>query len=260
MPPTRMLVNGVDLSEFGLWVETPAGLGDAPERQDEVIETRGAGGLLSPEAARVRPREWSVTATLIAPTVDDARDMWDLCKLHLADAWLEVIFAPWPDRMIVCRYQSAAISGWQAALPGFRVTLRLLAPNPYLVAPVVDSYGLAAGGEVALVLGTAPSPYLVRFVGPAAVPTLLYTDANGRVRGNLSLAGNLVAGEWLEFDSATLRIERHTETGTVINGAPFVATTTSLFALDPMDGTPDAAPTLSLDFGSAVVYVRKAWR
>jgi hypothetical protein len=256
-----MLVNGVDLSTYKLWVETPRGLGDAPARSDDVLPTRGAGGLLSPEAAKVESRVWRVEAVLIADSASEALSLWDQVKLLLADSWLEVVFEPWTDRMTVCRYQGMEwLPQPSILMPGFRLALTFLAPNPYLVSPTVDSYGLEAGDELSVVLGTAPSPFLARFIGPATKPSLLYRDANGVQRGVITLGGEIVAGRWLEFNSQTLRLEQHSETGVVSNAAGWLETTSQLFSLDPMDGTPEYGPTLSLDVGKALIYVRRAWR
>jgi hypothetical protein len=260
MPPTRMVVNGVDLSTFDLWVESPQGLMDSPQVRDQPVPSRRAGAFVVPRAASLQPRQWTVNATLISPTVAQFQAQWDKVKAVLANTWLEVVFEPWTDRVLLCRYQGASLGVGPLAMPGGRITLTFLAPSPYLVAPQVDSYGLGAGEEVRPVLGTAPSSFVVRFVGPATQPSLIYYDVNGRVRGQISIAGSIVAREWIEFDTATLTVVKVDVNSLRRNGAPSVASTTTLFALDPDDGTADEGPSIRLDQGTAMVYVRRAWR
>jgi hypothetical protein len=254
-----MWVNGRDMSELGLWVLTPAGWGSMA-RQDQPLEARGAGAFVDPRGARIPPREWSVDALLSADTLAAAQSQWDEIKLWLANTWLEVIIDPWLDRQLVCRFASADDRPVNAVMPGWPITLRFLAANPYFVAPIRESYGLLAGEEVRPVLGTAPSHFLLRLIGPATKPTLTYYDVNGRVRGVFELVNDLLTGEWFEFDSETHAVTRYTDVGAVADGAQFVASSVQLFTLDPQDGTPDEPPSLSLDSGSALIYVRKAWQ
>lgn len=258
MPPSRMIVNGVDLATFGIWADTPQGWADGPTRQDKLVDLQGAGSAVITTASRLTERRFSVAGTLTAATRDDALDLWDAAKAHLMGPWLELVLAAVPDRMAVCRLQRMTWQGINLEMAGWRLTLEFLSPSPYLVAPIVDMVGLTAGVSQPIALGTAPSPFLVEFQGPAT-PSLTYYDAQGTVQGQIRLLGPLADREWMRFDSQTLELQRHGLAGSVTNGAPYFAGDSRLFQLDPADGTPDQGPSLLLDEGSAVVYIRKAW-
>src|SRR5512138_708789 len=118
--PTVMSVNGIDLSAYDLWVETPEGFLHAPERIDEEIPTRQAGAFVTPSAAKIGARRWSVNAVLIATSSADAQAKWDAIKLLLSDVWLEVMFQPFTDRMLWCRYQGLQALATDLNLPGWR--------------------------------------------------------------------------------------------------------------------------------------------
>jgi len=258
-----MIVNGVDLSTFNLWVEVPQGWADAPGRRDRLVDVQGAGQALIPQAAKMGERQWTVEAVLICPSLAVAQAMWDLIKLHLANSLLEVMILPWTDRVGYCRYQDIRWQGQHADLAGWRCALSFVAPSAYLVSPEIDSYGFVAGGssaELELHLGTAPSPFIVEFIGPTATgPTLTYTDAQGLTRGTLHLTTGLASGEWLRFDSQLFTVERHNPVGLVTNAAPLVANDSRLFQLEPLDASAHRGPTLALDQGSALLYTRPAY-
>jgi hypothetical protein len=263
MPPARMIVNGLDLSAFNLWVEVPQGWADAPSRRDRLVDVQGAGQALIPQASKLGERQWTVEAVLICPSLAVAQAMWDQIKLYLANSLLEVTILPWTDRVGYCRYQDIRWQGQSLDLAGWRCSISFLSPSAYLVAPEIDSYGLAAGSanaELEMHLGTAPSPFVVEFIGPTAIgPTLTYTDAGGQVRGTVHLTTALAATEWLRFDSQLYTMERHNTIGLVSNAAPQLANDSRGFQLEPLDGSAHRGPTLALDQGSAIVYTRKAY-
>ncbi len=259
MPPQRLIVNDVDMSAYGMWVDTPQGWGSATSRDDAAMSIRAAGDLIDPLNPRMRGREVGLPGILIATSPTEARDLWDAAKLVLSSVWLEVMIVPWTDRICVCRYRSLDWSPQLWTDAGFRFTLNLHAASAYLVSPLVDTYGLEAGAEHPLVLGTAPSPFTVRFIGLAAAPALVYRDANGQQQGRIALTTTLLEGEWVEFDSQTLQLVRHGATGLLSNGAPFFESSSVLFHLDPLDGTPTVGPTLTLSSGRALLTTRKCW-
>ena len=169
---------------------------------------------------------------------------------------------PWVDRLCVCRLQEMRWVEGRIEDPGFRFTLSFLAPSPYLVAPIVDSYGVLNGAEVVMTLGTAPSPFTVQFIGAVTAPVLTYYDAGGFAQGSIKLAGTLAAREWLHFDSQTLLMVRQSPTLGAVDGADFLDSSSKLFQLDPNDGVPSRGPSLALSSGSgsAVIYLRKCYK
>ena len=259
--PQVMTVNGVDLSTFNLWVEVPRGWADAPQRQDRLAEIQGAGQAVIPSASRIGEKRWEVEGVVIAPDglQSTARASWDQIKQHLSSPWLEVMISPWTDRVCICRYQEMAWAGTSLDLAGFRVRLTFMAASAYLVSPTVDTYGLTAGVEQPIALGSAPAPFLIDLIGPATGPTLSYYDANGQLRGSFRMLTDLTTGEWFRFDSQTYVMEYHTSGGQVRNGAPFLSNDSRLFQLDPADGVPERGPVLLLDSGTALALIRKAY-
>jgi hypothetical protein len=259
MPASTMLVNGQDLAAYGMWIQAPAGWGDAPPVQDRTVDIRGAGSAIIPSAGRIGERQFSVEGMISASSFAAALALWDQAKLLLSSTWLEVLFTAAPDRVCICRYQGIQWQPVNMVIGGFRFSMSFLAPSAYMVAPLVDTYGLSAGVDQPIALGTAPSPFLVELIGPATSPTLSYYDAGGTRQGNVHLLGSLLTNEWMRFDSQTFAMERHTGTGIVNNGAPFLANDSQLFQLDPADGVAGRGPVLALDSGTALVLVRKAY-
>lgn len=259
MPPAKLLVNGIDLSTFGMWIESPRGWADAPRRRDRTLDVQGAGEMIVTHGSTLDARRWSLRGAMLAETVQDAQDKWDAVKLHIHNAWIEVMVLPWTDRVCVCRYEDFTWDEGRIESTGFRFTLTLRSPSSYLVSPTLDTYGLTTAGEVPLILGTAPSPFIVEFIGPATRPTLSYYDVNGQVRGSVALAANLAAGEWLHFNSQTYLMQRHTPAGAVVDGASYLDNASRAFAFDPLDGVPERGPVLVLDSGTALVYTRRCF-
>jgi hypothetical protein len=261
MPSQKLLVNEFDLSTLGFWVEAPDGWGSGPGRQDTLLDVQGAGQVLLPDAEQIGPRRWTVEGVLIASSQAEARDFWDAAKQVLQDSVLEVMILPWADRLCVCRMQEMRWTQGRIEDKGLRFALTFLAPSAYLVAPIVDSYGVLNGGEVVVTLGTAPSPFVVQFIGAASAPTLTYYDASGIAQGTVKLSGDLVAREWLHFDSQTLLMVRTSPTLGAVDGADMLSSASRLFQLNPNDGVPGRGPSLALSggSGSAVVYARKAY-
>lgn len=260
MPPTRMTVNGIDLSTYNLWVETPRGWLDSPRRSERLVDVQGAGSALITEAARIGERTISVDGILSTVDFASAAALWDQVRQHLSSPWLEVMFEPFTDRMAVCRYQDFQWQGTNWAMGGWRFLLTLLSPSAWLVAPSVDTYMLAPGIDQPITLGTAPSPFMVEFIGPATSPTLTYTDVNGQRVGNFQLTVDLLAREWFRYESQGHAMEFHNALGVAANGAPYFGTSSRQFQLDPLDGVPERGPTLTVDSGNALVYVRRAFR
>lgn len=260
MPPTRMVVNGIDLSSYQMWCEVPRGWLDSPRRSERLVDVQGAGSALITEAARVGERTITVEGMLSTVDFTTATGLWDQVKQHLSSPWLEVQFLPFTDRMAVCRYQDFQWQGTNWAMGGWRFALTLLSPSAWLVAPTVDTYMLAPGVDQPITLGTAPSPFMVEFIGPATAPTLTYTDANGQRRGNFHLGIDLAAREWFRYESLGHAMEFHSAAGTMFNGSPYFATDSREFRLDPLDGVPERGPTLMVDSGNALIYTRKAYR
>jgi hypothetical protein len=260
MPPQKLIVNGLDMSIYNMWVETPNGWGDGPSRADRTVDVQGAGEMIVVGAGRIGARRWTVPGILIANTVQDAHDLWDAAKAWLYGAWLDVMILPYTDRVCRCRLQDAQWTQGRVEDYGLRFALTFLAPNAHLLSPLVDMYGINAGEELVLTLGTAPSPFVVELIGTATTPTLGYYDVNGQQRGSLKLSGSLAASEWWRFNSQTYAMERHDANGLTLEGAPLFSNASQLFHLDPNDGLPGRGPSLTLDSGAAVLYVRRAFQ
>ena len=260
MAPTgRMIVNGHDLGTYDLWVNTPRGWADAPGRQDQSLDVQGAGEMLLPRRAKMRGRRWTVGFMMSAVSQASALAKWDALKLHLHNAWLEVMILPWTDRVSLCRYEGMEWSDGALEDKGFTGVMNFYSPSAYLIAPIVDSYSISPSAPAEFILGTAPSPFILEVIGPAVNPTFTYYDANGQVRGNFSVSGTLADREWLEINSQTGKMLRHTVAGAVQNGASFFGHGTVDFSLDPLDGVPERGPILAVDTGTAVLYTRRAF-
>lgn len=260
MPPLQKLViNDVDMATFGLYVDMPQGWGNSPAQQDRLVTSRYAGEFIDPLGVSMSGRQVALPCVLLSASAAAAVAALDAIKLHLANAWLDVMVAPWTDRVLVCRLREVAPQPRRATSKGYPVTLTVYAPNPYLLSPLVDVVGLPALVDTPMVLGTAPSPFVVRVVGAATNPTLTYRDVNGMQRGTFILLTSLAADEWVEFNSLTRTIVRHPVLGGVVNGAALFERSSQLFQLDPQDGVASRGPTLTLSSGEATVYVRKAY-
>lgn len=255
-----MIVNGVDLSTYSMWIDTPQGLMASPGRDDLMVDVQAAGDILIPTGERVPSRRWSVGGQLIAPTQQDALDLWSLAKLLLEDAWLEIVMLPWSDRYTVARLQSMTHDEGRMEDSALKFTLTFVSPNPYFQALQPDTYGISAGGEVEIQVGTAAMPFEIMFIGPATKPSLTYYDAGGQVRGTIRLTSDLVTAEWIRYNSQTGEMERHSAVGIETNGAPYLDTSTREFQVSPYDGVPGKGPTMALDSGTALVIARKAFK
>lgn len=259
MPNQKMIVNGIDLSTYECWVDEPVGWADGPQRRERILDVGAAGEILVPSGARMPGRRWQVTGSIIAPTQPDALDLLDLVKLHLMGGWLEVMILPWADRMCFCRYEHLRWTQGRLADDALKFSVTFYSPSAYLIGPDVDPYGVTPAQETELILGTAPSPFVAEFIGPASRPTLTYYDANGRVGGALVLAGDLAAGDWLSYNSQTAAMTRHLASGAVADGAGFLDDAAREFVLDPHDGVPERGPVLTVDSGSVLVYTRRCF-
>jgi hypothetical protein len=259
MPSARMIVNGHDLSTYGMWVETPRGWASGPGRQDRSLDIQGAGEMVLPRSAKMRGRRWQVDFTLVGSSQPDVLQKWDALKLHLHNAWLEVMILPWSDRVCLCRYDETTWGEGRLDDEGFHGSLSFYSPSAYLVSPIVDPYTITPESPAELILGTAPSSFILEVIGSFLNPTFTLYDANGQVRGNLNFQGNVPDREWLSYNSQTGAMVYHTATGTERNGASLFGDSSREFNLDPMDGVPERGPVLALDNGSAVLYLRKAF-
>lgn len=259
MASQKMIVNGIDLSTFECWVDEPVGWADGPHRRERIVDVQAAGEILIPGGGRMPGRRWQVQGSIIAPTQPDAQDLLDIVKLHLMGGWLEVMILPWTDRMCVCRYESLRWARGKISDDAFGFTMVFYSPSAYLVAPQVDPYGVTPAAETELILGTAPSPFVAEFIGPASQPTLTYYDANGTARGFLKLVGDLALGDWLHYNSQTGLMTRSLASGAVSDGAGFLGDESREFVLDPHDGVPERGPVVVVDSGSVLLYTRRCF-
>lgn len=264
-PPAFCSLNGTDLSVFDLWVGTPSGWADGPALTDRFTSVPGqAGGLLLTTEADIATRQITIPATLISTSFAGAVAQWNSLKALLASPVLELAFVAWPGVFATVRYQGMAWQGQDHWLGGWQLTMRFVAANPYLLSRQVDVYTLDVGQTFPLTLGTAPSPVDIRFIGKdLSTPSVVYTDANGVARGNVTFAptpdGVLDTSEWIEFDGITKIARWHRLNGVVQNAMPILDPASRFFVADPTDGDGTVGPSLMVTGGAAVALVRKSW-
>lgn len=272
MPPTRLLINDIDLAAYGLWANLPLGWADAPGITDRITRMPGyAGGILLGSDAEVATREISIEAMMSAPA-GDLRAQWDAVKHILDSPILEIRFAEWPDRFGLGRFRAAQFRSLPGLSPdyGTEITLRFLLPNPYLHARQVDVYTALDGSRVAPTLGTAPSPVDLYLIGTGiAQPTITYVTAQGIPAGTIffdltdssGAAVVLATSDWIEVDGTTLDAVWHKASGALDeNAMPYLNTASRLFVADPADGDETGYPQLYPVNCNLVANIRRAWR
>jgi phage-related protein len=265
MPPSILYVNDVDMSEYGLWVNTPDGWFDAPRMQDTVQAVSGlAGGVLSPSDVQVSPRELTFEAMLIADSHTEAHALWDQVKQRLAVGELEIRFEKQPDRVAKARYQAMSWIRLPGMDMGASLRLSFLMPNPYFHARAPDIYTLTSGQTTSLSLGTAPSFVDLYLSGTGqSEPTASYYDAQGNLRGLLTfdLGVALTIGQWIYVDGQTRIMLQHTDNYTVhTNVATFLKEPYNFFVADPNDGDDAVGPYIGALNCNLVAHVWKAYR
>lgn len=270
MPPVRMYVNDVDMSQYGMWAFLPDGWADAPGVADPLVPVPGSAGsiLLSTEGA-VASRQVILNGMMSAPS-GDLVAKWDTVKLILSAPILELRFQDWADRVALARCQRAELKlvGGLSPAYGAMFTCQFLQPNPFHHALAHEAYVCSSLGQIQPVLGTAPSAPRLYLLGTGTnFPAVSYVDAQGSVRGFLQFnltdgLGATVAlniGDWIMYDGVTLDMV-WSKAGVLNNAAPYWNGAGITFALDPHDAALGVGPYLRPIGCNLIAHVRRAYR
>jgi hypothetical protein len=119
----------------------------------------------------------------------------------------------------------------------------------------------AASTRYTLPLGTAPSAPIIRVMGAATTPSVVYRNSAGVVQVQIAVP-TLTSTEYADLNMETLTLQKVSSgTGTDISGLITVTTGSLPFALDPAHGNYElsAWPTLEVTAGTAEVLYTKRY-
>lgn len=260
--PTKMYVNGRDLGAFKLLLGDPSGLTGPPSRSDHLVTIPGRQGALRDGAKDSGPRRFTVEGALRAVSVGEAETLWDRFLRLVASESLEIRFANfWTDRLVYASYEGVDTTDLAGLYSGRRFTLTFLMSDPLKYARDVQVYTIPNTTEVPLDLGSAASDVRLQFIGLGlATPTVLYKDAQGATRGEVSFALTLGSAQWIDYNWDRHQLARHYLTASsVANIAPVFGSPWGPFTADPDDSDEVQGPTLTAVNCDLVCHCRKAW-
>lgn len=267
-------LDDLDLTSVG-FIVTDIGKFSSPKRGLSVSKIAGrSGGLLS-TVVTTEPHKLPITIEYRGTSLADRLSKEDLIKDRLSAGLVSVSIRdssnparvirgvseepPTPERF------SHPIDG-----TGFRLTATLLCPDPAWLAPAWSCRAITAvNTPVHLPLGTWPSPWICRVMGPTTSPVILTVKRlGGQTLGSLTFATGggtslaLTAAEYLDIDSTRQTAEKVSGgTRTNITG-PSNFTAGDWVELDPLDGYPafGAGVTVELNSGTGELLYEKRYR
>jgi predicted phage tail component-like protein len=255
-----ILVDGIDLAEFGFTATRTDGLYNGPERTRETAEAPGldAAQLLTPEGT-LKPRRIVVEGVQSAPTRAGLLSIRDRLLGWLSHGELEIATRDQPDRGYRGRLERAdpAPIAPHFASRGARFGFVVLCPDPHAYDAEPTELLTGAGG-IEIPLGTGPVRPLLRLAGPAEAPAIVYRDARGEERARLTLPGTtLGAGHWIDLDCHRMTARDHAGN----NAAAALGDDSRWIRLDPYDaaGPEGPWPTIEATAGALTLTYRRAW-
>ena len=263
-PPTgKIWVNDRDLSTFKMAVAPPKGFMSAPGVTGSTSMIPGRAGQVRAFGERqLGARRFTVNGVILCATTAEADTLWGQAKRLLAEEELEVWFEWWPDRLAYCQFEDVQ---WQE-VTGFTHAAQFLLTfsmdDPYKYSRVFDTYTIADGNEVALVLGDAPTDVHLDIIGVGEEnPHVYYRDAQGTIRGDVGYdTPELIAGQWIGYDGIyQLSTRTYVDDGLFYRDQPRLVSS-HLFVADPDDGDETTGPVIEAENCDVVVRTRKAWR
>jgi hypothetical protein len=261
----RMWANDRPLSDFKVLTGDPHGLNDPPSNQPHLLPVVGRVGALRVSGEGETPsRHFTVEAMMKADSDSEALSLRDAMLRWLTADEVEFRFAAWtPNRVCYGIYESISEEYHSGLYSSWRFTMSFVMPDPLKYNRQVDVYTIPAGSEVALVLGSAPSDVHLQFASTGVgLPRVLYKDAQGFVRGDLSFtlaAADFVVGQWIDWNPDGFQLaRRYVLPNTSPVDVPELVPT-RLFVADPADGDDTQGPTLTAVGCNITAFVRQAW-
>lgn len=256
MPPPLLIVDGVELADYGLWGLEPDGARSAPTRRDITEQVIGVpGGIPMPCAHTLESRVLTLKAVLMGdPAAVDkdaaALGQWDSLKALLARGSVTLRLPSTPTRQAVGTYTEAQfVARGGGAKHGAQITIGFALADPYLYATTADSYALAGGAETAITVGTAPSRPKIRILGPVTNPLLTLRDGAGLIVGTAQFTVALVTGDWLEMGGIDADVILHRASGAESLGL-LALTGGDIITVRPLDVVGASQPKLQLTAAS----------
>ncbi len=230
--PTRVFTKVQVRGRAGALFTTPVSM---PTRQLQLVGVmaRGPAALLVSSQDALKSL---LTSNLIRVKVDDGGSF-----VRVAEGYANPL-----DVEALGRSMSPVGTNW---------TIGLDCPTPYWREDDWSSAALSTT-PVPLLLGTAPSPTLIRIMN-ATNPVLTYRDASGIPRGTMTFTITQAAGDYLEIDMLLFGKIRKSVSGTVTDARSTLSTSSDFpWAFDAQDGDYATAqlPTLELSTGTGVAY------
>lgn len=256
-------LDGIDAADLGLTVVGSGipGSMDGPQVSHGTVAVPGRWGAVrtgvrSADGAYVV----TVTADVNAGTPGALAGALDVVKGALGGRVITVRTAYQPDREWSGVLGALQVEPWSSWLDGrVTVTLPVVCDSPLASALSGTIVGFGAT-PTPIPLGTEASTPVVRLIGPATNPVLIYRDHRGVERSRFGLTGVLGASDYAAVDMRSHGIA--VSLAGVASDALGWRTSGRYFALDPIDGDRAAGawPTLEVTAGAGLVLYTEQFR
>ncbi|MGI8548791.1 MAG: hypothetical protein ACR2M1_15925 [Gemmatimonadaceae bacterium] len=209
-----LILSGVDaLIAYGFELGSAPKWLDMPGRTTQSVAIPGRAGVTPLAAPQEQPRTLTLKGTIMGADAADARVKLDALKLALVTAPLTITFSDHPDRMVYADPEGlssppAEMGSHIAKDLPVEITLQCMDPLSYDSA--FTSLVIPSGQTIVLPMGTGPVLPLLSVSGASTNPTIILTDSNGNVWGEMYFNGlALSASDSLVVDceAMTVRVD-----------------------------------------------------
>lgn len=249
-----LVVNGYDLANLGVVMETWPGFQASPTRRYTLTDVWGRdGGAFLPSEARAQARDVTLTGMLFASSVAARRSAVNEIKRRLDAGELQVEFADRPGQRLLAystTFDFVPMGLDEFATAGV-ISIGLLAPSPVFedIEPVL----VAFGPRTAVPFGTGVTTGYIQLMGPATYPSFGYRDETGALRATMSFSMSLNSSDYLDINLQTSSVTL-VQAGVRFYGGPYLISG-DWPVLDPRDGV----ATLETANATGLLIAYRGW-